>query len=186
MKNRIWSLLAATSVMAVVVGCANYRWTSRVPDELRTVAVPVFENRTKSSELGPIVTQYVLREFQREGTFKIRRAGDSSIEVQGVIVSATGGPLSYDRSYDNRGNEFKYTVTAEVSIINKDTGKVLQDSRRYIAETTYLAIGGDYLTGRGDASARIAVDLARQIVDDVTSWPYNKPAGTGRIEGVQK
>jgi len=183
MTSRIFRLAFIAAVMA---GCANYRWTSRVPEELRTVAVPVFENRTHSAELGPIVTQYVLREFQREGTFKIRRTGDSSIEVQGTIISAAGGTLSYDRSYDNRGREFRYTVVAEVSIINKDTGKVLQNNRRYNATTTYLVIGGDILTGRRDAAARVAVELARQIVDDVTSWPYNKPAGTGRAEGVQK
>ena len=28
--------------------------------------------------------------------------------------------------------------------------------------------------------------LPIQIVDDVTSWAYNEPAGTGRVEGVQK
>jgi hypothetical protein len=178
--------LIAAAALAFAAGCANYRWTSRVPEELRTVAVPVFENRSMSAELGPIVTQYVLREFQREGTFKIRRAGDSSIEVQGVILSASSGALSYDRSYDNRGREYRYSVKVAVSIINKDTGKVLQDNRPYMAETTYLAIGGDMLTARRDAAARIAVDIARQIVDDVTSWPYNKPAGTGRVEGVQK
>lgn len=185
MTKRIFRIVSAAA-LAFAVGCVDYRWTSRVPEEIRTVAVPVFENRTSSAELGPIVTQYVLREFQREGTFKIRRAGDSSIEVQGAIVSATQGALSYDRSYDNRGREYRYTVKAEVSIINKDTGKVLQDNRPYVAETTTLAIGGDVLTARRDAAARIAVDLARQIVDDVTSWPYNKPAGTGRVEGVQK
>jgi hypothetical protein len=185
MTSRILRFAAAAALVAVA-GCANYRWTSRVPEELRTVAVPVFENRTMSAELGPVVTQCVLREFQREGTFKIRRSGDSSIEVQGALVSISHGALSYDRSYDNRGREFRYRVTAEVSIINKETGKVLQDNRRYTAETTFLAIGGDVLTARRDAAARIGVDLARQIVDDVTSWPYNKPAGTGRVEGVQK
>ena len=80
--------LALILPVLAICGCANYKWTSDVPDELRTVAVPVFENRTMSAELGPIVSQYVLREFQREGTFSIRRSGDSSIEVQGSIVKA--------------------------------------------------------------------------------------------------
>lgn len=185
MNIRIMGIsLAALSLF--VAGCASYNWTSDVPEELRTVAVPVFENRTMGAELGPIVTQYVLREFQREGTFKIRRTGDSSIEVQGTLVDESYGALSYDRTYDNRGSECRYRVVAEVSIVNKDTGKVLQDNRRYVAETTFLAVGGDVLTGRRNAAPRIAADLARQIVDDVTSWPYKKSAGTGRVEGVQK
>jgi hypothetical protein len=185
MKPHLLRFSAALFFLAMT-GCANYRWTSRVPDEWRTVAVPVFENTTQDAELGPIFTQYVLREFQREGTFKIRRAGDSSIEVQGVVKQATRHGRSYDRSYDNRTREYTYRVTVEVSIINKETGMVLQDGRPYIAETTFLGLGDDILTGRRNAAPRLAADLARQIVDDVTSWPYNKPTGSGRVEGVQK
>lgn len=153
-------------------GCANYRWTSRVPDELRTVAVPVFENRTKSAELGPIVTQYTLREFQREGTFAIRRSGDSSIEVQGEIVRAERRPIAFDRGYGMRAGEYRYYVTVNVTLVNKETGKVLQSGRSYTGETTFM-VQGDLLTGQRDAAQRIAADLARQIVDDVVSFPYN-------------
>lgn len=157
----------------LVCGCANYRWTSRVPDEIRTVAVPVFQNRTHAAELGPIVTQYTLREFQREGTFAIRRSGDSSIEVQGVITKAERHPLSYDRAFGRRAREYRYFVTAEVSIVNKDAGKVLQNARAYSAETTF-SVNDDLLTGQRNAASRIAAELARQIVDDVVSYPYNK------------
>ena len=41
--------LALLLPVLALCGCANYRWTSRVPDEIRTVAVPVFENRTALS-----------------------------------------------------------------------------------------------------------------------------------------
>lgn len=165
--------LASISLALVFAGCANYRWTSSVPEELRTVAVPVFENRTSSAELGPIVTQYVLREFQREGTFSIRRSGNSALEVQGVIVKASRDPAAFNRGYGSRASEYRYTVTAEVSLINKDTGKVLLNNRRYVAETTFLT-RGDLLTTQRDAAARIAQEFARQIVDDVTGFPYGK------------
>jgi hypothetical protein len=111
---------------------------------------------------------------------------ETVIEVQGVVKQATRHGRSYDRSYDNRTREYTYRVTVEVSIINKETGMVLQDGRPYIAETTFLGLGDDVLTGRRNAAPRLAADLARQIVDDVTSWPYNKPTGSGRVEGVQK
>lgn len=154
-------------------GCAGYRWTSRVPEELRTVAVPVFENRTKAAELGPIVTQFTLRELQREGTFAIRRVGDATIEVQGAIVKAERNPIAFARGYGMRAGEYRYHVTAEVSIINKDSGKILLDGRTYKAETTFM-VQNDLLTGQRNAAQRIAAEIARQIVDDVVSYPYNK------------
>ena len=173
MKLRAFLCLVPAVVLCGCSGLPDYRWTSRVPEEIRTVAVPVFENRTQSAELGPIVSQYVLREFQREGTFSIRRSGDSTIEVQGAIVKAERTPVAFARGYGMRADEYRYHVTAEVSIVNKDAGKVLQSGRRYVAETTFM-VQGDLLTGQRDAAQRIAADLARQIVDDVVSYPYNK------------
>ncbi len=164
--------LALALAALALSGCANYRWTSRVPEEMRTVAVPVFENRTMSAELGVIVSQYVSREFQREGTFSLRRAGASSIEVQGSVVKAERHPVSFDRAYGSRADEYRYLVTVEVSIVNKDVGRVLQAGRPYTGETTFL-VQGDLLTAQRNAAQRIAQDLARQIVDDVVSYPYD-------------
>ena len=174
MKTSVVRSLSSVVLLLVALaisGCTSYRWTSDVPEELRTIAVPVFENRTSSAELGPIVTQYTLREFQREGTFSIRRSGNSALEVQGTIVKASRDPAAFNRGYGSRASEYRYTVTAEVSLINKDTGKVLLNNRRYVAETTFLT-RGDLLTTQRDAAARIAQEFARQIVDDVTAFPY--------------
>lgn len=158
----------------LLAGCAGYRWTSDVPEEYRTVSVPVFENRTQAAELGPVASQYVLRELQREGTFKIRRAGDAAIEIQGSIVKATRGALTFDRSLGTRANSYVYRVTAEVSVIDKKAGKVLLDGRKYTAETTFLS-QNDLLTGQRNAAQRIGQDLARQIVDDLTAWSFARP-----------
>ncbi len=187
MFNKVKFGFRIAGLALMIAGCGTYRWTSRVPEELRTVAVPVFENQTMSAELGPMISQWTLREFQREGTFKIRRTGDSSIEVQGIITKASRRGVAFDRSYGLRASEYRYIVEAKVSIINKKTGKVLQENRPYIAETTFLTQSGDLLTGERNAAARIAQDMARQIVDDVLAYPYNKQdSGSGKIEGVQK
>ena len=160
------------AVLAMASGCASYTWKSSVPEEYRTVSVPVFENRTNAAELGPIATQYTLREFQREGTFKIRRSGDAAIEVQAAIVKADRHAFTYDRAYGTRGRSYRYVVSAEVSIIDKKAGKVLVNNRKYTTETTFLS-QGDLLTGQRNAAARIAQDLGRQIVDDLTSWSFD-------------
>ena len=166
-------ILFVSLVTAAVAGCASYRWSGAVPDDLRTVAVPVFENRTMSAELGPVATQFIRREFEREGTMKLKRTGDGAIEVQGAIVKADRHGVTFERAYGMRASEYRYEVVAEVSIINKKTGEVLQDNRKYTAETTFFT-QGDLLMGQRNAAERVAADLARQIVDDVVSFPYSK------------
>jgi len=158
--------------MLMLWGCAGYRWTSTVPEELRTVAVPVFQNVSKLAELGPATTQYTLREFQREGTFSIRRSGDSAIEVQGTIKSVDFRAIAYDRGYGMRAGEYRCIATCEASIVDKDRGKVLLDKRVYKAETT-ISVQGDLLTAQRNCVPRLAAELARQIVDEVVRFPYD-------------
>lgn len=164
-------LFAAVAAL-LAAGCANYTWTSAVPQDRRTVSVPVFENRTASAELGAIVTRHVRREFQREGTFALRRTGDAAVEVQGAVVRASRHAAAFDRGYGSRAREYRYRVTAEVSFIDKVSGKVLQSNRPYAAETTFL-VHGDLLTAQKDAADRAAHELARQIVDELTAYTFN-------------
>ncbi len=169
------SCLATLSLL--LAGCAGYRWTSSVPEELRTVAVPVFENRTSSAELGPTVSRYVLREFQREGTFKIAESGDAALEVQGVVKSASVGMQYFKRETSMRAFEHRYLLHADVSLVDRRSGKVLVNNRRYVADTTFFA-DSDIVTARRDASARLAEDLARQVVDDVVGRRWDKDIET--------
>lgn len=181
MKNFLQAAAGAAMLVASLGGCASYTWKNSVPEEYRTISVPVFENRTKAAELGPIVTQYTRRELQREGTFKLKRTGDAAIELQGSITTMRRGALTYDRSLGTRANSYRYLVTAEISIIDKKTGKVLLDNRKYTAETSFLT-HNDLLTGQRNAAARIGQDIGRQIVDDITAWSFGKkkPSGPAR------
>ena len=176
------ALLAA----ALLSGCAGYTWGTSVPREYRMVSVPVFENMTTVSEIGPIVTQYVLREFQREGSFRIVRSEDAVIEVQGVLSSMSREGIAYDRGQGMRASEYRYVIVADVTFVDKKSGKVLLEKKGIKGETTFLT-NNDLLTGQRNASFRIADDIARQVVNDALALPFpGDGKGTGAVEGVQK
>ena len=165
------------AALALLAGCAGYRWTSDVPESRRTISVPVFENRTNYAEFDATATKHVLREFQREGTFKIRREGGSALELQGVVTKVTLNGIDYDRGYDRRASEYRMKVTVECSLIDKVENKVLFNNRRFVGETTFLS-QRDVLTGQRNASDRIATDLARRIVDGVLSHYAKDPSAS--------
>ena len=58
-------------------------------------------------------------------------------------------------------------------MIDKVNGRVLIDNREYTAAVTY-STGGDNLTSKRDASARLADDLARQVVDDLQNIEWKE------------
>lgn len=153
-------------------GCITaYKWTSSVPEKMRTVCVPTFRNESNVTELGTIVSRQILREVQREGSFKVARPADAAVEVQGIIKSTRSGYCAGDRHSGARLGEYVFTVVAVVSVIDRVNGRVLVDNRRYEAVTTFVA-NQDKMTGERDASGRAAEDLALQIVDDMTSMQW--------------
>ena len=163
-----WLLAAG----AAVCGCSSsYAWRSSVPEGARTVAVPTFRNESEVVEIGAIASRQLLREFQREGTFKIRTVGNAAIEVQGVIKSVLPARTAYNRRQGGRIAAYEASADAEISVIDKRNGKVLVDNRRYKANTTFTA-GQDNTTAMRDASGRLMDDLARQVVDDILNLKW--------------
>ena len=184
MKSVLFSVVLACATL--LSGCAGYTWGTSVPKEYRKVSVPVFENLTVASELGPIVTQYTLREFQREGSFRIARPEDAAIEVQGVLRSMERDGVAYDRGQGMRASEYRYVIVADVTFVDKKNGKILLERKGIKGETTFLT-QDDLLTGQKNASFRIASDIARQIVNDALALPLaGNGMRSGAVEGVQK
>ncbi|HCG20096.1 MAG TPA: hypothetical protein DER26_03760 [Verrucomicrobia bacterium] len=150
-----------------------YAWRSRVPDEARTVFVPTFRNESDVAEIGAVAARQLLREIQREGSFKIAAQDAAAIEVQGVIKGVSAVQLSYNRSSDRRHRENHATMKASISVIDKRKGKVLIDNRPYEAMTSFLS-DDDTRARLREASGRLAEDLAMQIVDDLILFDWEK------------
>ena len=160
------------AVSAAVCGCSSsYSWRSSVPADARTVTVPTFRNESNVSEVGALASRQILREFQREGTFKVRTAGEAAIEIQGVIKSVKPAMVAYNRRAGGRVAAYDLSATAEISVIDKCTRKVLVDNRKYVANATFTA-GQDRTTAVRDASGRLMDDLARQVVDDILNLKW--------------
>lgn len=157
--------------VALVTGCASYRWAPSVPAEMRTVAVPTFRNDSNVTELGNVVTRQILREFQREGTFRIARVDDAALEIQGSVKSADSAFAGADRTAGRRHSVQNFAVKAVVSVVDHRNGKVLVDNREYEVSVPYGS-DGDLMTGQRNASGRVAEELATRIVDDILAQKW--------------
>lgn len=166
------ALVLGLALMALT-GCHSYSWKPKVPEDMRTVAVPTFRNESDVVELGSVMARQLLREFQREGTFAVRPAGEAALEIQGVIAKAEAGRLDYRRENASRSFESEMRVGAKVSVVDRRNGKVLIDNREYFAEVNFYG-SSDMVAGARDASGRLAEELARKIVDDVVAGDWKK------------
>lgn len=167
-------LEAKTWIAALLLagGCASaYTWRSSVPQEKRTVSVPSFISDADSMEAGAIAARQVAREFQREGTFRLAPSEEAALEIQGNVKWVSTDQTGYSRRQNSRFYSYSLTMHAEISVIDKRSGKVLVNNREYEAYTT-TAMSQDATTAERDAMGRLADDLARQIVDDVLNLKW--------------
>ena len=124
-------ILAAA--LAALCGCgANYEWGSRAPADRRKVSVPTFRNESGLQEMGAVATRQLLREIQREGSFKIATPGDADIEVQGVVKSVSAGSVAYNRRYVADTTYFSIT---DIATARRDaSGRAAEDLARQIVD----------------------------------------------------
>lgn len=156
----------------ILSGCAtSYEWKSRVPHAMRSVYVASFRNESSLAELGAISTRQLLREFQREGTFKLVADGEAALEIQGCVKEVTSGKVVYNRRMLMRFTAHPLQMTAIVSVIDKNNGAVLVDNKEYAVEVPMVAYH-DETTAERDASGRLADELARAVVDDVLNLKW--------------
>jgi len=170
LKKGLMNLGLAATLCALLAGCASYRITSDVPEELRTISVPVFENASGYPEVSAIVTQHVLREFQREGTMTLQPLEDASLKLLGTVKSGRVQPIRFDSAYASRAEEYFYVLVAEITLVERGTGKLLLDAVEVRGAATFLTYD-DMLSGMQNAYPRAARELARAIVDTVlATW----------------
>lgn len=164
-------LLSVVVCAFALAGCAGYRWSSSVPEDMRTVSVPTFANGSSILSFGTTAATQLAREVQREGTFRLARPDDAALEIQGEILSAGSGGSLGNRRMRNRLIECVLTAKVRVSVVDRRRGKVLIDNRVYEPSTTYVA-NGELISFERDASARLAEELAREVVDDLVSYNW--------------
>lgn len=166
MKIKFICLALLAAVLSSGCKVSSYSWRSTVPENMRIIAVPTFENESGFPELGSVVTRCILREVQREGTFRVGDLDSCKVKLIGKLIKPEMYGLSYNRNYSSRTSEYRYRLTAEIMLVEKESGKILIDGKKVSVSTTFLT-RDDMLTGMRDAYPRVGVDLARKIMDEI-------------------
>ncbi len=144
-----WSIaIACLAVCLLNTGCATYQFGSRslYRDDIRTVYVPVARNETFRHDLGPRLTEAVIRQIELRTPYKVTGdpAADSVLnlritnETKTVLTeSASDDPRALDSAVstivtwnDRRGNPLLQNHVA----VDANLGTSLLQSNRFVPE----------------------------------------------------
>lgn len=130
-------VVSATLAMAGVLGgCANYQFGSAHDEDVRTVAVPVFENTSLEPGLERLLTEAVIRRIQRTTPYRVTGPDAADTIIVGEITEVRRRLLSR-RQGTGLAEELTYELVMDVSWLDARTGQARVDVANLRAATTY-------------------------------------------------
>lgn len=163
-RGRVLAALVLVAVAGGLAGC-GYSLRASLPGNIKTVHVPVLENRTQEPGIEDFITQALTTALVTSGMAKIARsAEDADAVLEGQIVEYSLTSLAFDST----ANVTQYRLTIGLSLTLRDRAKdeVVWRQER-IDDRADFRVAGQVtatLVREQDAVRRAAVDIARAIV----------------------
>jgi len=167
--------LAAVALSVATGGCgyqqsgstanapAGYQWKSLYRGDVRSVAVPIFTNRTFYRGVEFNLTEAVAQQLEAQSPYRIAPREKADTVLEGEIVRVRVRTMSEDR-IAVIPQEQLYTV--RVSFIWKDlrTGKILVERKDFEqAAPYYPTLGEGQFAGQQQNIERLALAIVQEL-----------------------
>ena len=113
------------SLACLVGGCSSYKLCSMLPPQIETVHMSTVVNETNEPLIENDVTTAILSELQRDGSLAIAPSDTADALMYVRVYGYKLTPLSYTRDSRSLPDEYRLTLTAEVELVERETGKSL-------------------------------------------------------------
>jgi len=145
----------------------GYSGRALLPDHIKRVCIPTFENDTTRSGIEQEITTAVTEAFIADGRLSVVSEGEADAMLRGVIVKYEKGPLTFDRA--QTVDEFRVEIVLAIEFEDLREGKVLWKEDEFRAWKSYVE--GSEVGGEDQAFKGITATLASDIVSrTVEGW----------------
>lgn len=120
-------LLAPLAIAVMVTSACGYALAGRgsfLPEYVRVVGIPAFENKTSEFDIDRVLTEAVRTEFAGRGRYTIQ-PDDNNVDaiLTGTITSVTFGSTAF--TADSQASRLEVVVTASFEFRDLRANKVL-------------------------------------------------------------
>jgi hypothetical protein len=169
---RVHRLPSALLLLLAATGCGYHTMGSaaHIPEDVHSVAVPFFENRTQFSHTEVALTEATAHELNTRTKLRVlprEDAGDADAVLKGTVLSESIVPYTYNVT-TGQSSSYMITLTASVSLTDRD-GRVLYRHDGYTFHQQYEATSdlGTFVQEDSPAMTRLSRDFAQTLVSDM-------------------
>ena len=162
MKRRLGVL--GLAVAALVLGACGYSFRGTLPRHIRTVAVPIFVNRTQEPGVESIITRAIVQAFATNGRLRVVRPADADAILEGEVIGYGVGPLAFDQTLNIQ--QYRLVVTLNLTMRDLRRKEALFQRSNVTEQADFRVIGPVSTTIANEETAldQAAAEIARSIV----------------------
>jgi outer membrane lipopolysaccharide assembly protein LptE/RlpB len=142
---------------------------SRIPPDVKTIAVPAFKNMSSTFRIEQQLTSAVTREFLERTHFRILpNPTDADAVLKGTVKGVVARAITFDIN-TGRATSLQVQVTADVKLEDVHSHKLLFSNSNYVFREEYQVSESPSSLFEEDKPAlgRLARDFARTLVTDI-------------------
>ena len=167
--------LRPTAVLLALVACSSCGYhlvgtTSFLPEDIETLYVENFANRTKWTDMDQRLMEALTLEWVRRGRLRlVDSPTKADVVLSGVIQRLAVIPVSYDD--EGRANEYQMSLQAEVQLkdVRPEDDEILWEDKAFSRRTSYAVApnAANYFDRQNLAMDELSDDFSRALVTAV-------------------
>lgn len=147
-------------------GSTGYKWRSLYRQDVQSVAVPIFTNRSFERGVEFRLTKALVSQLEATTPYKVMPRERADTILEGEIVSATVNPMSHDRR-TNLPQEQLLLLRVNFTWKDLRTGRILVQQKDFEQATTYYpTLGEGQFVGTQHAVDNLAVGIVQALASD--------------------
>lgn len=155
---------AALLALAVTLSGCGYSFQGTLPDHVKTVAVPIFVNRTQQPAVENVITRAIVDAFATNGRLRVVRREDADSILEGEVLQYTVGAIAVDPSLNVQ--QYRLGVTLNLRMRDVRQNRLLFEQANFSEQADFLVAGSVAQTLSIEAGAlqQAATQIARSVV----------------------
>lgn len=159
----------------MAVGGCGYTQKVKMPNDIKTLAVPTFTNVIKAKQIYSYQSGLEVRlanairnRILFDGNVKLAETGQADAVLIGKLTQYIQEPIEYDNL--ERVNRYRLTIGTELTLKDLRTNKIIWHEPYFTGEIIYVLQGAGSITEQ-QASNEAITKYARDVVDRmVEDW----------------
>ncbi len=133
-----------------------------LPPGIKTIAIPVFKNKTQRLEIEKIITSAIVQELIRRGLKITESELASDAILKGEVISFNTYPTAFSTT-DSRATKYGMVTVIRVSLISSKGDEIYPETEIRFTDEYSLGDGVDFYSIETERLAKLSEQIAKNV-----------------------